>query len=161
MLYLSCAAMSSAKTYLFIAPFGLVCTTLWHFQTQDLRRCYCRRDNFSAHTFCSRFVKMKDSEWLRALNPNNNGRLWNSRWQQTYQVNVHWLHSSEHTHITENNGFYLVKSAATKHSESPLLVMTWSGIPFSSKPNRFYVEWHRSGGYWRIEVICMLKCIHC
>ena len=34
--------------------------------------------------------------------------IWNARWQQTYQVNFHCLRSSEHAHITENNGFYLV-----------------------------------------------------
>ena len=32
----------------------------------------------------------------------------NARWQQTYQVNFHCLHSSEPAHITENNGIYLV-----------------------------------------------------
>ena len=37
-----------------------------------------------------------------------NGRLWDARWQQTYQVSVHCLRSSEHAHMTENNGFYLV-----------------------------------------------------
>ena len=36
------------------------------------------------------------------------GRLWNARWQQTYQVKFHCLRSSERAHITENNGFYLV-----------------------------------------------------
>ena len=36
------------------------------------------------------------------------GRLWNARWQQTYQINIHCLRSSEYAHITENNGFYLV-----------------------------------------------------
>ena len=34
-----------------------------------------------------------------------NRRLWNARWQQTYQVNFHFTHM---THMTENNGFYLV-----------------------------------------------------
>ena len=38
-----------------------------------------------------------------------NGRLSNPRWQQTYRVSFHCLRSSEHAHITENNGFYLVK----------------------------------------------------
>ena len=39
-----------------------------------------------------------------------NRRLWNARWQQTYQVNVYCYccQSSEPAHITENNGFYLV-----------------------------------------------------
>ena len=37
-----------------------------------------------------------------------NGRLWNARWQQTYQVNFHCWRSSEPAHITENNVFYLV-----------------------------------------------------
>ena len=40
--------------------------------------------------------------------PWTNGRLWNARWQQTYQVNCHCLCSSEHARITENNVFYLV-----------------------------------------------------
>ena len=38
----------------------------------------------------------------------SNRRLWGARWQQTYQVNFHWWRSSEHAHITENNGFYLL-----------------------------------------------------
>ena len=36
-----------------------------------------------------------------------NRRLLNARWQQTNQVIVHCLGSSEHAHITENNGVYL------------------------------------------------------
>ena len=36
------------------------------------------------------------------------GKLWDARWQQTYQVNFHCLRSSEHVDNTENNGFYLV-----------------------------------------------------
>ena len=38
----------------------------------------------------------------------SNGRLWDARWQQTYQVNFHCLRSSERVHIIENNGIYLV-----------------------------------------------------
>ena len=38
----------------------------------------------------------------------SNGGLWNTRWQQTYQVNFHCSRSSEHVHITKNNGYYLV-----------------------------------------------------
>ena len=35
-----------------------------------------------------------------------NGRLWNARWQQTYQVQPHcFKNSSEHAHNTKNNGF--------------------------------------------------------
>ena len=37
-----------------------------------------------------------------------NGRLWDARWQQTYQVNCHCLRSFEHGRITKNNWFYLV-----------------------------------------------------
>ena len=36
------------------------------------------------------------------------GRLWDGKWQQTYQVNFHCLRSSERAHMTENNGLYLV-----------------------------------------------------
>ena len=38
----------------------------------------------------------------------SNPRLWDARWQQSYQVNFHCLRSSEYAHITWNNGFYLV-----------------------------------------------------
>ena len=34
-----------------------------------------------------------------------NGRLLNTRWQQTYQVSFHCLRSSECAHINKNNGF--------------------------------------------------------
>ena len=53
-----------------------------------------------------------------------NGRIWNARWQQTYQVNFHCLRSSEHAHITENSGFYLVSllpPSIPKVSHSKLL----------------------------------------
>ena len=33
----------------------------------------------------------------------NNGRLCNARWQQTYKVNLHCLHS-EHARNSENDG---------------------------------------------------------
>ncbi len=37
-----------------------------------------------------------------------NGRLWNPRWQQTYQVNVHCLRKYEHANISREQGIYLV-----------------------------------------------------
>ena len=52
----------------------------------------------------------------RTLCVGGNGRLWNTRWQQTYQIKLHCLQSSELAHITENNGF--TKSTATKHPKN-------------------------------------------
>ncbi len=41
-----------------------------------------------------------------------NWRPWNARWQQTYQVKVHCLRSSEHEHNIENIG---IMSLPTRH----------------------------------------------
>ncbi len=56
-----------------------------------------------------------------------NARLWNARWQQTYQVNFHWCRSSEHAHFTENNGF-TGKSAATYKASQKSSVDMWNGL---------------------------------
>ena len=47
------------------------------------------------------------------------GDFLNARWQQTYQVNVLCLHSSEHVRITKNNGFYLLSLLPPSVPEVP------------------------------------------
>ena len=64
--------------------------------------------------------KLKASRW------HYNGRLWNARWQQTYQVNFHCLRSSEPVHITENNGFYLVSLLPPSVPKVPYQVLSMS-----------------------------------
>ena len=54
---------------------------------------------------------------------NTNRRFLNARWQQTYQGNVHFLRSSEHAHITENNGFYPVSLRHQASWKSPIDIL--------------------------------------
>ena len=54
------------------------------------------------------FIDKVSIVYLKVITLRTNGRLWDPRWQQTFQVNFHCLCSSEHAHITENNGFYPV-----------------------------------------------------
>ena len=66
----------------------------------------------ASNSECPKMVRYplnpRPSKQKRASRHHSNWRLLNARWQQTNQVNVHCLVSSEHAHITKNNGFYLV-----------------------------------------------------
>ena len=74
-------------------------------------------------------------------NETHNRRLWNARWQQIYQVNVHCCCSSEHAHITKNNGFYLVSLLPPSVPNAPYWHHpSWQKRVRESRQNYFYVS---------------------
>ena len=91
------------------------CHTSQLLQATNRSACY-RAPSVANESFFNRRITIPEKKYssikqmkiMSFLRGDCLGRLWDARWQKTYQVYFHFLRSSEPAQMSENNGFYLL-----------------------------------------------------